>query len=146
MISSNLSQGRSAFEPPIEGTFPIYAQTTDLELDTDDPHEAPHQYLQLYDNSGRPVNPRSQAYGRRLRAAQNDVFAAFGVVQRKEQEAAGLEDEEEDTEAEDITADTISAATHSHSPLHIFSWWLEVFKAKIMVCNRLCDSHSTNTC
>lgn len=59
------------------------------------------------------------------------MFAAFGVVQHKAQEAADLEEDEGDVEAEELAADTIAAFTHSSA--HISTWWLVVLKAKIMV-------------
>lgn len=42
-----------------------------------------NSYVQLYDERGNPINPRSNSYAKRLRDAQNDVLASVGVVERR---------------------------------------------------------------
>jgi hypothetical protein len=49
-----------------------------------------NNYIQLYDERGNPINPRSREYGKKLRNAQNDVLAAVGVVERRQSPSEGL--------------------------------------------------------
>ncbi|KAF2090630.1 hypothetical protein K490DRAFT_61955 [Saccharata proteae CBS 121410] len=85
---TRLSLGRSAYEPPEPAAGSSRAPgrggaDSDGALRTGQtpPHEeAGHQ--RRYDDRGRPVNPESRALDRELRAAQNDVLAAVGVVER----------------------------------------------------------------
>ncbi|KAI4613850.1 hypothetical protein J4E83_007452 [Alternaria metachromatica] len=71
-------------------------------------HEATaNSYVQLYDERGSPINPRSHQYGKKLRGAQNDVLASVGVVERRHAPAGAFprasHDRLELLEAEDTT-------------------------------------------
>ncbi|KAI4909667.1 uncharacterized protein J4E92_010585 [Alternaria infectoria] len=102
--------GRSAFAPTQAASqSAAYVQLESAQADVPPRyHEATaNSYVQLYDERGSPINPRSHQYGKKLRGAQNDVLASVGVVERRHAPAGAFprasHDRLELLEAEDTT-------------------------------------------
>src|SRR4051812_2885260 len=62
-----------------EGDAPVPMASNELPDPSAELYSVPPQQ---YDEHGHPINPASRAYGRAMRAAQNDILAAVGVVVR----------------------------------------------------------------
>jgi hypothetical protein len=90
-------QGRSAYDPPERPPSPQRETPPTNGQDerngtTTPPQQMDGSYVvvgstaepdaQQYNERGRPINPRSRAYARDMRAAQNDVLACVGVCVR----------------------------------------------------------------
>ena len=108
-------------------------------------HEATaNNYMQLYDERGNPINPRSHQYGKKLRGAQNDVLASVGVVERRRSPAEGLPGSSEERlqllEAEDTMGNAVALATTFAE--NICTWWIGTIGDRVLVrsirsvCNR----------
>lgn len=81
------------------------------------------------------MNPRSHAYGKKLRDAQNDVLASVGVVERRRSPSEGLpgsyKDRLESLEAEDTVGNAIAVA--STLSVNLCTWWVGVLRDRISV-------------
>ena len=99
-------------------------------------HEATtNNYIQLYDERGNPINPRSHDYAKKLRASQNDVLAAVGAVERKRSPSEGLfgpnEERLEPLEAEDTVGNAIGFTTMLIE--NLCTWWIGNIRERILV-------------
>jgi len=99
-------------------------------------HEAAaHNYIQLYDERGNPINPRSHQYGKKLRSAQNDVLASVGVVERRRSSSHGLpgstEERFELLEAEDTVGNAVALLTTLCE--NVCTWWIGIVGDRILV-------------
>ena len=134
-------QGRSAFEPTQSATQSIdYLQldASESELPRAYQEAGPNNYIQLYDERGNPINPRSHDSGKKLRDAQNDVLASVGVVERRRAPSTSLpgsyEERLELLEAEDTVGNAIAFTTILTEDLYI--WWIGTIRDRILVqCN-----------
>lgn len=91
--------------------------------------------MQLYDERGNPINPRSQQYGRKLRSAQNDVLASVGVVERRRSSSHGLPGSSEERfellEAEDTVGNAVALVTTLTE--NLCTWWIGTVGDRILV-------------
>jgi hypothetical protein len=131
-------QGRSAFEPTQE----IVQSDDYIQLDSPQAHLPQayqdfngNNYLQLYDERGNPINPRSREYGKKFRNAQNDVLAAVGVVERRQSPDDGLpgsyEERLDELDVED-TVGLVLGATFTLSQ-NLCTWWIGTIRDRILV-------------
>ncbi|KAF1996113.1 hypothetical protein P154DRAFT_444088 [Amniculicola lignicola CBS 123094] len=135
---TRIALGRSAFEPS-QG---IGQSSEYIQLDASQ-HEIPaaaqeanrNRYIQLFDERGNPINPRAHEYGRRLRAAQNDVLASIGVVERRRSPSDDLpgtyEDRLEELENEDSAGNTV--ALMSTLAQNVCTWWIGSIRQRVMI-------------
>ncbi|KAI4951466.1 hypothetical protein J4E91_004176 [Alternaria rosae] len=121
--------GRSAFEPTQAASqSAAYVQLESAQADVPPRyHEATaNSYVQLYDERGNPINPRSHQYGKKLRGAQNDVLASVGVVERRHAPAGAFPGSSHDRlellEAEDTVGNAIALATTLTE--NLCTWWI----------------------
>jgi hypothetical protein len=91
--------------------------------------------VQLYDERGNPINPRSHQYGKKLRGAQNDVLASVGVVERRHSPAEGFpgpsEERLELLEAEDTVGNAMALVTTLTE--NLCTWWVGTIRERILV-------------
>ncbi|KAL1793049.1 hypothetical protein ACET3X_008031 [Alternaria dauci] len=113
--------GRSAFEPTqaaSQSTEYVQLESSQSEIPRRYHEATANSYVQLYDERGNPINPRSHQYGKKLRGAQNDVLASVGVVERRHSPAhafpASTQERLELLEAEDTTFRYPHALAFSH--------------------------------
>jgi hypothetical protein len=94
-----------------------------------------NNYVQLYDERGNPINPRSRAYGKKLRNAQNDVLAAVGVVERRRSPSEGLPGSYEQRLDELDVEDTIGNALVVTVMVteHLCTWWIGNIRDRLLV-------------
>lgn len=94
-----------------------------------------NNYIQLYDERGNPVNPRSHEHGKRLRNAQNDVLASVGVVEWRRLPTPALpgsyDERLEGLEAEDTAGNAIALASTLIE--NICTWWIGAIRNRILV-------------
>lgn len=94
-----------------------------------------NSYVQLYDERGNPINPRSHQYGKKLRGAQNDVLASVGVVERRRSPAEGLPGSSQERfqilEAEDTMGNAIALTTTLAE--NICTWWIGSIRDRLLV-------------
>lgn len=92
-------------------------------------------YIQLYDERGNPINPRSREYGKKSRNAQNDVLAAVGVVERRSSPAEGLPGSYEERLDELDVEDTIGLVLGTNFTLSqiLCTWWIGTIRDRILV-------------
>jgi hypothetical protein len=94
-----------------------------------------NKYVQLYDERGNPINPRSHGYGKKLRDAQNDVLASVGVVERRASPSNRLPGSHgerlELLEAEDTVGNVI--ALTSTLTENLCTWWIGSIRERILV-------------
>lgn len=133
-----LAFGRSAFEPTQSVTQSaeyIQLESSQSEIPRQYQEATENAYMQLYDERGNAVNPRSHEYGKKLRDAQNDVLASVGVVERRRAPAEGLpgsyEEEQDLLEAEDTVGGAIALASIL-SREFIFTWWVGVLRDRVL--------------
>ncbi|KNG49257.1 small nucleolar ribonucleoprotein complex subunit [Stemphylium lycopersici] len=129
--------GRSAFEPTqaaSESTAYVQLESSQSEIPRQYHEATANNYIQLYDERGNPINPRSHQYGKKLRGAQNDVLAAVGVVERRRSPAEGLPGSSEDRlellEAEDTVGNAIALATTLTE--NLCTWWIGAIRERIL--------------
>ncbi|KAF9692606.1 hypothetical protein EKO04_009503 [Ascochyta lentis] len=136
---AKIAFGRSAFEPTertIESDeyIQIDASQSDEPLPQRYREATANNYIQLYDERGNPINPRSHAYGKKLRDAQNDVLASVGVVERRRSPSEGLpgsyEERLEELESEE-TAGNVLALT-STVVENLCTWWIGTIRDRIL--------------
>lgn len=93
-----------------------------------------NNYIQLYDERGNPINPRSHAYGKRLRDAQNDVLASVGVVERRRPLSEGLsgsyEERLEELESEETAGNAL--ALMSTVIENLCTWWIGTIRDRVL--------------
>ncbi|KAI4928515.1 hypothetical protein J4E85_005132 [Alternaria conjuncta] len=140
--------GRSAFAPTQAASqSPAYVQLESAQADVPPRyHEATaNSYVQLYDERGSPINPRSHQYGKKLRGAQNDVLASVGVVERRHAPAGAFprasHDRLELLEAEDTVGNAIALATTLTE--NLCTWWIGTLRERILArsCRRPLTFH-----
>jgi hypothetical protein len=95
-----------------------------------------NNYVQLYDERGNPINPRSREYGKKFRNAQNDVLAAVGVVERRRSPSEGLpgsyEERLDELDLEDTIGNVLGASfTLSQT---VCTWWIGTIRDRLLVC------------
>jgi hypothetical protein len=158
-LRSPPTQGRSAFEPsrnappeheqeheqepesqpqpqPSSSSTPRYVQleSSHAPLPPAYTHATANNYVQLYDDRGNPINPRSHQYGRSLRDAQNDVLASVGVVERRRSPQptlpASYHARLDELEAED-TAGNVLALTSTIAE-NAGTWWIGAIRDRIL--------------
>lgn len=137
--AANSQQGRSAFEPTQEaaqsGHF-VQLASNQAELPQRYQDFNGNNYVQLYDERGNPINPRSREYGKKLRNAQNDVLAAVGVVERRAHPAERLpgsyEDRLDKLELEDTVGDAVEATFTITE--YACTWWIGTIRNRVLVC------------
>lgn len=133
------TQGRSAFEPTSQVTeSDEYIQLSSSQSDEPLPQRyreaRANNYIQLYDERGSPVNPRSHAYGKELRDAQNDVLASVGVVERRRPAHQGLPGSYEDRLEELESEETIGNALALTSTIaeNLCTWWIGSIRDRLL--------------
>ena len=93
-----------------------------------------NNYIQLYDERGNPINPRSHAYGKKLRDAQNDVLASVGVVERRRSPSVGLsgsyEERLEGLESEETAGNAL--ALTSTVVENLCTWWIGTIRDRVL--------------
>lgn len=133
------TQGRSAFEPTEEvAESDEYIQLSASQSDEPLPERyreaKANNYIQLYDERGNPTNPRSHAYGKRLRDAQNDVLASVGVVERRRSPSEGLpgsyEERLEELESEETAGNAL--ALTSTVLENLCTWWIGTIRDRVL--------------
>lgn len=131
-------QGRSAFEPTqsvTQSTEYLQLESSHSELPQSYQEATANNYIQLYDERGNPINPRSHDYAKKLRAAQNDVLASVGVIERRHAPSDGLlgfnEERIELLQAEDTAGNAI--ALISTLAENVCTWWIGSIKARVLV-------------
>jgi hypothetical protein len=94
-----------------------------------------NNYVQLYDERGNPINPRSREYGKKLRNAQNDVLAAVGVVERRQSLSqprhGSHEGRLEELDLEDTVGNAIGAAFTITE--NLYTWWIGSIRDRVLV-------------
>lgn len=93
-----------------------------------------NDYIQLYDERGNPINPRSHAYGKRLRDAQNDVLASVGVVERRTSPSEALPGSYEERLEELEHEETIGNAIALTSTVleNLCTWWIGSIRDRLL--------------
>ncbi|KAF2832049.1 hypothetical protein CC86DRAFT_390236 [Ophiobolus disseminans] len=134
---AKLAFGRSAFEPTQEATqSEDYLQLESAQADLPRQYQDfnGNNYIQLYDERGNPINPRSREYGKKLRNAQNDVLAAVGVVERRRSPCDGLpgsfEDQLDRLDVEDSIGDAIGATLTLTE--NVCTWWIGSIRNRVL--------------
>ncbi|RMZ73924.1 small nucleolar ribonucleo complex subunit [Pyrenophora seminiperda CCB06] len=129
--------GRSAFEPTQSvSVSPEYIQleSSQSEMPARYHEASANNYIQLYDERGNPINPRSHQYGKKLRSAQNDVLASVGVVERRRSSSHGLpassEQRFELLEAEDTVGNAVALVTTFTE--NLCTWWIGTIGDRIL--------------
>ncbi|CAA9962392.1 hypothetical protein PTMSG1_05767 [Pyrenophora teres f. maculata] len=129
--------GRSAFEPTQSASVSseyIQLESSQSEIPARYHEASAHNYMQLYDERGNPINPRSQQYGRKLRSAQNDVLASVGVVERRRSSSHGLPGSSEERfellEAEDTVGNAVALVTTLTE--NLCTWWIGTVGDRIL--------------
>ncbi|EDU45303.1 predicted protein [Pyrenophora tritici-repentis Pt-1C-BFP] len=129
--------GRSAFEPTQSASVSseyIQLESSQSEIPARYHEASAHNYIQLYDERGNPINPRSQQYGRKLRSAQNDVLASVGVVERRRSSSHGLPGSSEERfellEAEDTVGNGVALVTTLTE--NLCTWWIGTIGDRIL--------------
>lgn len=91
-------------------------------------------YIQLYDERGNPINPRSHAYGKRLRDAQNDVLASVGVVERRRSPSEAVHGSYEERLEELESEETIGNALALTSTVleNLCTWWIGSIRDRVL--------------
>lgn len=133
------AQGRSAFEPTSEVTeSDEYIQLSASQADESLPQRyreaRANNYIQLYDERGNPINPRSHAYSKRLRDAQNDVLASVGVVERRTSPSEVLPGSYEEHLEELKSEETVGNALAITSTVaeNLCTWWIGTIRDRIL--------------
>ncbi|OCK74708.1 hypothetical protein K432DRAFT_363251 [Lepidopterella palustris CBS 459.81] len=149
---TRLALGRSAFETPDQ----IPSEPTEdarLEPSSNDatlgsgPND--NSYVQVYDDRGHPINPRSREHGRLLREAQNDVLAAIGVVERRPSPPSEMslqylnerKEKLEMLEAEDSVGNSIAIV--SALSKYVSTWWIDCLRDGLLTFNTPIDARFT---
>ncbi|KAF2630762.1 hypothetical protein BU25DRAFT_455836 [Macroventuria anomochaeta] len=136
---AKIAFGRSAFEPTDEVTesdeyIQLAASQSDEPLPQRYREAKANNYIQLYDERGNPINPRSHAYGKRLRDAQNDVLASVGVVERRRSPSEGLpgsyEERLEELESEETVGNALALA--STVVENLCTWWIGTIRDRVL--------------
>jgi len=140
-------QGRSSHEPPLqqqpassqEAGESSSGQTGDVAL-SDPPSQQIegqeditfhyHVPQQQYNSRGHPVNPQSRAYGRRIRAAANDVLSVVGVVERKSFDGA-VDPISNRRATEDVVGVVIDIV--SYTSYGFATWWINIILTRLLV-------------
>ncbi|KAF2134237.1 hypothetical protein P153DRAFT_280785 [Dothidotthia symphoricarpi CBS 119687] len=129
--------GRSAFEPTqvaTQSTEYVQLESSQSEIPRAYLESNVNNYIQLYDERGNPVNPRSHDYGKRLRKAQNDVLASVGVVEWRRLPTPGppgsYEERLEGLEAEDTAGNAF--ALISTLAENVCTWWMGAVRYRIL--------------
>ncbi|KAF2854509.1 hypothetical protein T440DRAFT_387141 [Plenodomus tracheiphilus IPT5] len=129
--------GRSAFTPTPSATTSneyIQLESSQSEVPQRYLEATANNYIQLYDERGNPINPRSREYGKKLRSAQNDVLASVGVVQRRQSPAHDLpgsyKERLELLETEDSVGNVIAVAAELTE--NLCTWWIGSIRARLM--------------
>ncbi|KAH6612616.1 hypothetical protein C7974DRAFT_81450 [Boeremia exigua] len=136
---AKLAFGRSAFEPTNEVTeseeyIQLAASQSDEPLPQRYREASANNYIQLYDERGNPINPRSHAYGKKLRDAQNDVLASVGVVERRRSHPEALPGAYEERLKELEVEDTVGNALALTSTVveNLCTWWIGTIRDRIL--------------
>ncbi|KAJ4982852.1 hypothetical protein SVAN01_11643 [Stagonosporopsis vannaccii] len=136
---AKLAFGRSAFEPTSEVTesdeyVQLSASQSDEQLPQRYREARASNYIQLYDERGNPINPRSHAYGKKLRDAQNDVLASVGVVERRRSPAEALPGPYEERLEELESEETIGNAVALTSTVleNLCTWWIGSIRDRLL--------------
>lgn len=135
------SQGRSSHEAPLpqqpisspeagEGSSGQIGETTrrdrPAEL-TERQNSTLHYQVpqQQYNSRGHPVNPHSRIYGRRIRAAANDVLSVVGVVERVAHPTSNTR----------ATEDTVGIMIDivSYTSYGLATWWINIILTRLLV-------------
>ncbi|KAH8731316.1 hypothetical protein GQ44DRAFT_767195 [Phaeosphaeriaceae sp. PMI808] len=134
---AKLAFGRSAFEPTQEITLSeeyVQLESSQAHLPQQYQEFNGSNYVQLYDERGNPINPRSREYGKRLRNAQNDVLAAVGVVERRRSPSEGLPGSFDERLAglddEDIVGNIIGTTVTLSE--NLCTWWIGTIRDRIL--------------
>ncbi|KAF1920081.1 hypothetical protein BDU57DRAFT_533896 [Ampelomyces quisqualis] len=134
---AKLAFGRSAFEPTHDVALSdefIQLESSQADLPQRYQDFNGNNYIQLFDERGNPMNPRSREYGKKLRNAQNDVLAAVGVVKRRRSPSAGLlgsyEYRLDELDAEDSVGGILSSTFTTYQ--NICTWWIGVVRDRIL--------------
>ncbi|CAI9634890.1 unnamed protein product [Alternaria burnsii] len=129
--------GRSAFEPTqsaSQSTEYVQLESSQSEIPQRYHEATANNYVQLYDERGNPINPRSHQYGKKLRGAQNDVLASVGVVERRHSPADAFPGSSverlELLEAEDTVGNAIALATTLTE--NLCTWWIGSIRERIL--------------
>ncbi|KAJ6193525.1 hypothetical protein J3E72DRAFT_251964 [Bipolaris maydis] len=129
--------GRSAFEPTScasQSSEYVQLESAQSEIPARYHEATANNYMQLYDERGNPINPRSHQYGKKLRGAQNDVLASVGVVERRRSPAEGLPGSSEERlqllEAEDTMGNAVALATTFAE--NICTWWIGTIRDRVL--------------
>jgi hypothetical protein len=85
---------------------------------------------QQYNSRGHPVNPQSRAYGRRIRAAANDVLSVVGVVERKSSDTAmdSTSNRRATEDAVGVIIDIVSYTSYGFA-----TWWINIILTRLLV-------------
>ncbi|KAJ8113672.1 hypothetical protein OPT61_g4242 [Boeremia exigua] len=136
---AKLAFGRSAFEPTNEVTesdeyIQLAASQSDEPLPQRYRESKANNYIQLYDERGNPINPRSHAYGKQLRDAQNDVLASVGVVERRRSPSEALpgsyEDRIEELESEETIGNALALTCTVLE--NLCTWWIGSIRDRVL--------------
>ncbi|KAF2034742.1 hypothetical protein EK21DRAFT_55945 [Setomelanomma holmii] len=134
---SKLAFGRSAFEP----TQGVTQSEDYIQLDSAQAELPPryqdftgNNYVQLYDERGNPINPRSREYGKKFRNAQNDVLAAVGVVERQRSPSDALPGSYADRLEELDFEDTVGSLLGATLTLteNLCTWWIGSIRDRVL--------------
>ncbi|KAF1836820.1 hypothetical protein BDW02DRAFT_577723 [Decorospora gaudefroyi] len=129
--------GRSAFEPTRLATQSaqfVQLESSQAEIPPRYHEATANNYTQLYDERGNPINPRSHDYAKKLRAAQNDVLASVGVLERRRSPAEGLPGRSEERfellDAEEWTGIVFTFTNVLTEKLCI--WWIGSIRDRLL--------------
>jgi hypothetical protein len=133
-----VGQGRSAFEPTQHVTQSeeyIQLESSQAELPSRYHEFNGNNYIQLYDERGNPINPRSREYGKKFRNAQNDVLAAVGVVERRRSPSDALPgsyaERLDELDFEDTLGSVLGATVNLTE--NLCTWWIGTIRDRILV-------------
>ncbi|KAH7077114.1 hypothetical protein FB567DRAFT_563238 [Paraphoma chrysanthemicola] len=134
---SKLAFGRSAFEPTQDVTQSeeyIQLGSSQAELPARYQEFNGNNYVQLYDERGNPINPRSREYGKKFRNAQNDVLAAVGVVERRQSPSDALPGSYAERLDELEFEDTIGSVLGASLTLteNLCTWWVGSIRDRVL--------------
>lgn len=140
--TSNFQQGRSAYEPVQSAEPHNWTKAGSAEPSEDVP------YPQSYDNKGNPISIKTVRRSAAQIAAKNEVLAAVGVCEKKNNEARLFSSEgtysEEEWKSIRVAENSVEFVGRVMAAIsrHGATWWLVALRRRVQVSlyprHRLC--------
>ena len=130
---TRLALGRSPFGDPLRD------ENGDLFLGPHAHDNAAKDYIQRFDEKGRPINRDTEAANRKLHRAQNEVLRVAGVVRKKEDPPISklTETISENSKANLVLAEHLNGVLYheffGHCATLCSTWWLHTMRRRVYV-------------